>query len=36
MSIHTRVDALLPRLASEQQFPTQGETIFVDSSADAA
>jgi aldehyde:ferredoxin oxidoreductase len=30
MSIHTRVDALLSRLASEQQFPTQGQTIFVD------
>src|SRR4051794_39864907 len=30
MNIHTRVDALFPRLASEQQFPTQGQTIFVD------
>src|SRR6267378_6207051 len=30
MSICTRVDALLSRLASEQQFPTQGQTIFVD------
>ena len=30
MSIHTRVEALLGRLASEPQFPTQGETIFVD------
>ena len=30
MSIHSRVDALLSRLASEQQFPTQGQTIFVD------
>jgi aldehyde:ferredoxin oxidoreductase len=30
MSIRTRVDALLPRLASEPQFPTQGQTIFVD------
>src|SRR5207302_594661 len=30
MSIHTRVDALLSRLASERQFPTQGQTIFVD------
>jgi aldehyde:ferredoxin oxidoreductase len=30
MSIHARVDALLARLASEQQFPTQGQTIFVD------
>src|SRR5258708_13223115 len=30
MSIHARVDALLGRLASEPQFPTQGQTIFVD------
>jgi aldehyde:ferredoxin oxidoreductase len=30
MSIRTRVDALLGRLASEPQFPTQGRTIFVD------
>src|SRR5882724_5876778 len=30
MSIHTRVGALLTRLASERQFPTQGQTIFVD------
>ncbi len=30
MSIRQRVDALLARLASESQFPTQGETIFVD------
>jgi aldehyde:ferredoxin oxidoreductase len=30
MSIHARVDALLGRLASAQQFPTQGQTIFVD------
>jgi aldehyde:ferredoxin oxidoreductase len=30
MSIRRRVDALLPRLASEQQFPTQGQTIFID------
>src|SRR4051812_50095561 len=30
MSIRERVDALLARLASEPQFPTQGETIFVD------
>lgn len=30
MTIHQRVDALLPRLASEPQFPTQGQTIFVD------
>ena len=30
MSIHQRVDDLIERLASERQFPTQGETIFVD------
>jgi aldehyde:ferredoxin oxidoreductase len=30
MSIHARVDALLGRLASKPQFPTQGQTIFVD------
>jgi len=30
MSIRTRVDALLTRLATEPQFPTQGQTIFVD------
>jgi len=30
MTIHARIDALFPRLASEQQFPTQGQTIFVD------
>jgi aldehyde:ferredoxin oxidoreductase len=30
MSIRARVDAFFPRLASEQQFPTQGQTIFVD------
>src|SRR5918996_1368148 len=30
MSIRDRVDALISRLSSEQQFPTQGETIFVD------
>src|SRR5881396_1575810 len=30
MPIRERVDALLRRLASEPQFPTQGETIFVD------
>ncbi|HSY51912.1 MAG TPA: aldehyde ferredoxin oxidoreductase C-terminal domain-containing protein [Thermoanaerobaculia bacterium] len=30
MPIRTRVDALLKRLASEPQFPTQGQTIFVD------
>src|SRR3954468_12039604 len=30
MSIRERIDALFPRLASEQQFPTQGQTIFVD------
>ncbi|HEX3578155.1 MAG TPA: aldehyde ferredoxin oxidoreductase C-terminal domain-containing protein, partial [Thermoanaerobaculia bacterium] len=30
MTIRQRIDALFPRLASEQQFPTQGQTIFVD------
>ena len=30
MSIRARIDALFPRLASEQQYPTQGQTIFVD------
>jgi len=30
MSTRQRVDALLARLASEPQFPTQGETVFVD------
>src|SRR4051812_42853993 len=30
MSIRRRIDALFPRLASEQQFPTQGQTIFID------
>ena len=30
MPIRERVDALLARLASEPQFPTQGETVFVD------
>src|SRR5216684_2021148 len=30
MPIRTRVDALIKRLASEPQFPTQGQTIFVD------
>jgi Aldehyde:ferredoxin oxidoreductase len=30
MSIRPRVATLLARLASEPQFPTQGETIFVD------
>ena len=30
MPIRERVDALLTRLASEPQFPTQGETLFVD------
>jgi len=30
MSIHERVDALISRLSSERQFPTQGETLFVD------
>ena len=30
MSIHERVSALIPRLAGARQFPTQGETVFVD------
>lgn len=30
VTIHARIDALLGRLASEPQFPTQGQTIFVD------
>jgi len=30
MSIRAKIDAILPRLASEQQYPTQGETLFVD------
>ncbi|HET7712721.1 MAG TPA: aldehyde ferredoxin oxidoreductase C-terminal domain-containing protein, partial [Thermoanaerobaculia bacterium] len=30
MTIDQRVEALLGRLASEPQFPTQGETFFVD------
>ncbi len=30
MPIRTRIDALLTRLASQPQFPTQGQTIFVD------
>jgi aldehyde:ferredoxin oxidoreductase len=30
MDIRERVDGLIERLASERQFPTQGETIFVD------
>ena len=30
MGIHERVNALIDRLASERQFPTQGQTIFVD------
>lgn len=30
MSIRERVDALIARLAAERQFPTQGQTIFVD------
>lgn len=30
MPIRTRVDALIKRLASEPQFPTQGQTIFID------
>src|SRR3954462_11520989 len=29
MSIRERVDALFPRLASDQPFPTHGQTIFV-------
>src|SRR5947199_4676127 len=28
--IHARIDRLMRRLASEPQFPTQGQTIFVD------
>src|SRR3982751_4782371 len=28
--IRDRIDSLLPRLASERQFPTQGQTIFID------
>ena len=30
MTIHERVDALISRLAPERQFPTQGETLFID------
>src|SRR6266550_6996349 len=30
MSIRDRITDLMPRLASERQFPTQGETLFVD------
>ncbi len=30
MTIHERVAALISRLASKRQFPTQGETLFVD------
>ncbi|HUJ14229.1 MAG TPA: aldehyde ferredoxin oxidoreductase C-terminal domain-containing protein [Thermoanaerobaculia bacterium] len=30
MPIRERIRALLPRLAADRQFPTQGETIFVD------
>ena len=30
MPIRSRVDSLIERLASEPQFPTQGQTIFVD------
>ena len=30
MPIRERVDDLIARLSSERQFPTQGETIFVD------
>jgi aldehyde:ferredoxin oxidoreductase len=30
MAIRERVDDLMERLASERQFPTQGETIFAD------
>src|ERR671924_565740 len=30
MSIRAKVDALIPRLAPAQQFPTQGATLFVD------
>ncbi|MGZ4808952.1 MAG: aldehyde ferredoxin oxidoreductase family protein [Thermoanaerobaculia bacterium] len=28
--IHTRINELIPRLATERQFPTQGKTVFVD------
>jgi aldehyde:ferredoxin oxidoreductase len=30
MTIRARIDTLLSRLASERQFPTQGQTFFVD------
>jgi len=30
MGIRERIDELLPRLAGERQFPTQGQTLFVD------
>jgi aldehyde:ferredoxin oxidoreductase len=30
MTIRSRVESLLPRLAEEPQFPTQGRTVFVD------
>ena len=30
MSVRASIDELLPRLASERQFPTQGQTLFVD------
>src|SRR5438132_207791 len=30
VAIHARIDRLMRRLASEPQFPTQGQTIFVD------
>jgi aldehyde:ferredoxin oxidoreductase len=30
MGIRQRVDGLIERLSSEQQFPTQGQTLFVD------
>ncbi len=30
MSIRDRVAALLPRLATEPQFVTQGKTLFID------
>jgi aldehyde:ferredoxin oxidoreductase len=30
MPIREKVDALIARLAAERQFPTQGETLFVD------
>lgn len=30
MGIRLKIDQLLPRLAAEQQYPTQGQTLFVD------